>query len=174
MGSQGNPEGADEGEGAPEQAAREPHRLPDPVHGVQQLVLQSSTPRRIRTRWNSRRFVRSTATRGGGSSVPCPGRLRGRGTWRAWTGARARSAPRGSAAASPPRPPPPWTSSSPTPARRGGGSRGGSGEMGSLLVVVDSVVRDREKEGPTAPTASRWFPPWNVVYVLFLFLTYMF
>ena len=40
---QGDPEGADEGDGAPEQAAGEPHRLPDPMHRVQQLVLHTKT-----------------------------------------------------------------------------------------------------------------------------------
>lgn len=37
--SQCDPDGADEGDGSPEQAAGEAEHLPDPVHGVQQLIL---------------------------------------------------------------------------------------------------------------------------------------
>jgi hypothetical protein len=44
--SQRDPDGAEEGDGPPEQAAQEPQRLPDPVHRVQQLVL--AKPRRAR------------------------------------------------------------------------------------------------------------------------------
>ena len=43
--SQRDPDGADEGDGSPEQAAEEPHRLADPVHRVQQLVLAKAEQR---------------------------------------------------------------------------------------------------------------------------------
>ena len=43
-----DPDGADEGDGSPEQAVDEPHRLADPVHRVQQLILPQ--PDRAETR----------------------------------------------------------------------------------------------------------------------------